>query len=248
MIRNEISSFCRVLRDKSSSVAILTAVGMSAILGFASMSVDVGSVLWVKNALQASANAAALAGAKDIGVGGTPITTATSYSSVTSSTPNLNNIAGVTTVMASGYPALKCFKVGPACTTNQTPSTSANGITVSQTATIPLFFAKIFGLSTVTVTASAAALAAGQAPPPLNVMFITDATASMGNADATCGSTKIQCAIQGFEAMLGELWPCSSSLSSCGTVTNHNVANPVDKAGLVQFPGLQSAPPTSYSC
>ena len=48
--------------------------------------------------------------------------------------------------------------------------------------------------------------------------------------------------------MLGELWPCTSNLSSCGTVTSHNVANPVDEAGLIQFPGLQSGPPSSYSC
>jgi hypothetical protein len=248
MNRDTESCFRRVLRDKSSSVAILAAVGMTALLGFASISVDVGYVLWAKNALQESTTAAALAGAKDIGVGGTPIATATSYSSVTSSPPNMNNIPGVTTVMAAGYPALQCFKIGPACTTNQTPATLANGIQVEQTATIPLFFAKILGFSSVNMTASAAALAAGQAPPPLNVIFIVDATASMGDADATCGSTKIQCAVEGFEALLGELWPCASNLTSCGAVVNHNVTKPVDEAGLLQFPGLQSAPPASFNC
>jgi hypothetical protein len=248
-VNRSIAFCCRgVLRDTRSTVAILAAFGLAALVGLASLSVDVGYILTVKSQLQASATAAALAGAKDIGVGGTPITTATLYSSVTATPPNKNNIAGITTVMASGYPALKCFSVGPACSTNQTPATSANGIQVSQTATVPLIFAKILGFDSVPVTASAVALTAGQAQPPLNVMFITDATASMGDADADCGSTKIQCAIQGFETMMGELWPCTSNLSTCGTVTNHNVANPVDEAALIQFPGLQSAPPSSYSC
>ncbi len=248
MSRNTASCFRRALSDKRSSVAILAAFGITALVGLASLSVDIGYVLAVKSQLQASSTAAALAGAKDIGVGGTPVTTATLYSSVTSSTANLNNISGVTTAMAAGYPALHCFAVGPACSTNQTPATSANGIQVSQTATVPLIFAKVLGFDSVEVTASAVALVAGQAQPPLNVMFITDATASMGAADADCGSTKIQCAIQGFETMLGELWPCTSNLTSCGTVTNHNVVNPVDEAALIQFPALQSAPPSSFSC
>jgi Flp pilus assembly protein TadG len=246
--RTTQSCFRQVLRDKRSTVAILAALGVSALVGLASLSVDVGYILTVKSQLQASSTAAALAAVKDIGVGGTPIATATLYSSVTATPANKNNIAGVTTVMAEGYPALKCFAVGPACSTNQTPATSANGIQVSQTATVPLIFAKLLGFNSVPITASAVALTAGQAQPPLNVMFITDATQSMSNADADCGSTKIQCAIQGFEVMLGELWPCTSDLSSCGTVTNHNVPNPVDQAGLIQFPGLQSAPPSSYSC
>ncbi len=238
----------RALKDRRGVAAIVGAVGIAVLMGFAAVSVDAGYVIWAQHTLQTSTTAAALAGAKDIGVGGTPIATATSYSSVTSSPPNLNNIVGVTATMAAGYPALQCFTVGPACSTNQTPATSANGILVVQTATVPLFFAKTLGFAPVKITASAVALAAGQAPPPLNVIFIVDATASMGNTNSSCGTTKLGCAIAGFEALLGELWPCTSNLGSCGTVTNHNVANPVDEAGLLQFPGLQSAPPANYNC
>ena len=233
----------RLLASKRGSVALLTGVGFVATLGFASLAVDVGYVLWAQNALQASTQAAALAGAKDIGVGGTPIATATSYSSVTGASAGKNLIAGATTVvMASGYPAVQCFKFGPACSTNQTPATASNGVQVQQIATVPLFFASLFGYSSMDITASATALSAGHSPPPLNVMFIVDATASMGNQDATCGTTKLKCAIQGFEILLSELWPCPSNLSSCGAATNNNVANPVDEAALLQFPGVQAAP------
>jgi hypothetical protein len=226
----------------------MTGLVITSLVGFAAISVDAGYVYSTWNQLQASSQAAALAGAKDIGVGGTPITTATAYSSVSGAQ---NAISGVTAVMTSGYPALQCFQSGPPCTPNQTPATSANGILVRQTATVPLFFGSIFGVRSMSVSASAVALAAGQAPPPLNVMFIVDATFSMGGSDAVCGLTKIKCAVAGFKILLGELMPCVYSnnnlAASCGAATNHNVANPLDEAGLIQFPGVQSDP-TGGSC
>jgi Flp pilus assembly protein TadG len=242
MNRATKTCFRRLFRDRNGSVALMVVIQITALMGFAAISVDAGQLYLAWNQLQSSSDAAALAGAKDIGVGGTPITTATAYSSVNGSLPNKNNITGVTTVMVAGYPALQCFKAGPACSSNQTPPTSANGIQVRQTATVPLLFARILGFSSINITASAAALAAGQSPPLLNVMFIVDATSSMGNIDATCGATRINCAVQGFETLLGELWPCQQNLTSCGTVTGHNVANPVDEGALLQFPGVQTAP------
>ena len=83
-----------------------------------------------------------------------------------------------------------CFTDGGTCTTNQTPATSqyaANGIQVQEQATVPLFFGKIFGMSSVQISARAVALAAGGVPHPLNVVFIVDTTGSMGNNDPAAG-------------------------------------------------------------
>jgi len=230
---------------------MLVGVSMTAFLGFAAVSVDAGYLYTVWGQLQNSTQAAALAGAGDIGMGGSPIATAIQYSSVSATPPNRNPISGVTTAMAAGYPALQCFKGagdrGLACNTNHSPATSANGILVQQTATVPLFFGRIFGVSSVTVTASAVALAAGRSPGPLNVMFVLDTTASMGSNDSSCGTTRLNCAIEGFKILLGKLWPCKYDLASCGPVTNHNVADPVDKAGLIAFPGVKAAP-TGANC
>src|SRR5271169_6138841 len=133
MKREARSSFRQVVADKSGAVAILVAAGIFALVGFAAISVDVAYLFYAQRALQASANAAAMAGARDIGVGGTPIATATLYSSVTASPANKNNDPGLTVTWASGYPQLKCFShIGSTCTTNQTPATSANGIEVRQ--------------------------------------------------------------------------------------------------------------------
>jgi hypothetical protein len=49
---------------------------------------------------------------------------------------------------------------------------------------------------------------------------------------------------------LSGLWPCSSSLANCGAVVNGNVANPVDRVGLIVFPPLTNAAqiPHEYQC
>ncbi len=150
--------------------------------------------------------------------------------------------------MAAGYPKLWCFNTGGVCTTNQTPATSANGILVQQQATVPLYFGRIFGISSVQISASAVALAAGGVPQPLNVAFILDTTSSMGQAPSgpaakACSgfSTSIECAADGVQILLGELWPCASNLASCGAATNGNVANPVDETALFVFPPVTNA-------
>jgi hypothetical protein len=226
------------LSNRRGSVALLTGVSITMVIALAAISVDVGFAYTSWNKLNASAQAAAIAGARDIGVGGTPISTATAYGSLIG---GKNVISGLTNVaMAAGYPALACYSGavtrGLACSTNQTPATAANGIQVKETASVPLFFGRMFGVPSISISASAAALAAGQAPPPLNVMFIVDATASMGSNDPVCGLTRLGCAISGFKTLLGELWPCAYGLSSCGTAT------PVDEAALLQFPGVQTLP------
>ena len=56
--------------------------------------------------------------------------------------------------------------------------------------------------------------------------------------------TKLDCAKAGIRALLGTLYPCDLSLVSCGSVVSGNdVANPLDRVGLMVFPGLNS--PTS---
>jgi Flp pilus assembly protein TadG len=241
-MNREIKLFRRVLGDESGAAVILIATGIFALVGFGALSVDVGYLYSAQRELQASANAAALAAARDIGVGGTPLTTATSYSSVTG-----NKNANPNLTLASITPTLFCFQKGGACTTNQTPATSANGIQVQEQATVPLFFGRIFGMSSVQISATAVALAAGGVPHPLNVVFVIDTTGSMGTYDPSCSATRIDCVRNGVKTLLGELWPCASNLVSCGTVTNGNVGNPVDKAALLQFPGVESIP-ANYNC
>ncbi len=245
MIRHGISCFRKVLRNENGAVAILAAVALPVLAGFGALGVDAAFVFSAQRALQASTDAAALAGAQVIGTGGTAVTEATTYSA----TGSLNGNANLTNVTATA--TLKCYtSIGLACSTNQTPSCAvasancagtngANGIQVVQTAQVPTFFARILGINTVNIAATASASMRGGVPTPLNVAIIIDTTASMGDAPTgpaatACSgySTAIACAVDGAQILLGELWPWQAGATS-GT--------PVDEAALFVFPPVTNA-------
>jgi Flp pilus assembly protein TadG len=239
------SPFGNVLKNESGAAAILAAVAIPVLFGLAALSVDVGYVYHAQRVLQASTDAAALAGAQVIGTGGTPVTEATTYSA----NGSLNASTSFTNVTVAA--TLKCYtSVGLACSTNQTPScasanancsgtSGANGIEVVQTAAVPTFFARIFGIDTVNIAATASASMRGGVPTPLNVALIVDTTGSMGQAPTgpaatACSgySTAIACAVDGAQTLLAELWPWQAGATS-GT--------PVDEVALFVFPPVTNA-------
>jgi Flp pilus assembly protein TadG len=259
-MKRDMKSFFRGLRgDQSGVVIILAALTMTSIVGFTGFAVDVGNVYYARSKLQAATDAAALAGAQNINVGsgGTAISTATSYSAVAG---QLNASSKLPATMASGYPVLKCLtSTGVSCTGPD----SANAIEVKQQATVPLYFGEVLGLSAwqISTTSLAGVKGGSTATQTLDVMIVLDTTASMNNADTSCtiaGATAEDCALAGIRNLLSYnagppisgLWPCSPGLTSCGAVVSGNVANPVDRVGLVVFPPLTNAAqiPHEYQC
>jgi Flp pilus assembly protein TadG len=254
MTRDANSLFRRLQRDERGAVAVIVAAAIIVLVGFGALVVDVSYFFYAQRIVQATANAAALAGAQGIGNGGTPLTTATTYSAVAS---NKNAVSNLTVAMKTGYPQLYCASTwatnaGVACSTNQTPScatsmagcvgtSGANLIVVSETANAPTFFGRIFGINSITVAATATASAAGNAPTPNNVAVVLDTTASMGSAPpagssaaAACGRgvTAIQCATSGVQTLLGELWPWQAGATSGPSV---------DQVALFTYPPVTNA-------
>jgi Flp pilus assembly protein TadG len=209
------------------------------LLAAAALVVDMGGLYYSYQDLQDATQAAALAGAQAL-PNSTATTIATNYSAVTgglNARPNLLNVT-----MVSGYPLLECLtSTGVPCSA----PANANAIVVKEQATVRTYFAKVFGVSSLTITSTATASAPGPggANGPFNVMIVVDTTYSMTNmdTDSNCSTTRINCALAGVQTLLGTLWPCASKLTSCGTVTNGNVPNPIDEVGLMVFPGLTSA-------
>ena len=247
--------FLQLVRDdRSGAVAVLVALMLSALVGFGALVVDLGYLFMAEIALQAATNAAALAGAQGIGTGGTPITTATNYSAVAG---DKNALSGLNVAMANGFPQLLCLSnwassSGVGCTTNQTPATSANVIEVEQTASVPVFFAALWGFKPWSISATAIASAKGGVPQPLNVAFVLDTTASMGQAPQggaknPCNGfpTAIACALTGFQTLLGELWPCLQGQSCTG-----GAATPEDEVAMFVFPPVTNATEAAvdYAC
>src|SRR5271169_3905720 len=115
MNRDGNSFFRRVLRNESGAVAILAAFALPVLVGVGALSVDAGYVFYAQRALQASTDAAALAGAQVIGTDGNALTAATTYGA----TGSLN--ANAHLANATITPTFKCFtSIKLACSTNQT--------------------------------------------------------------------------------------------------------------------------------
>jgi Flp pilus assembly protein TadG len=223
-------------QDQQGVTAITVALMATALLGTAGFALDLGHLELVKQQLQSSADAAALAGGYNI-PSNTAIATATAYSAAASDKNAFGG--GVTVTMVSGYPVLKCLtSTGVTCEGTEL-SGGANAIQVSEQAVVPTWFAQVFGINAFTAEATATASAKGGASgsQPMNVMIVLDTTASMTmNHDNSCGlgsnSTSEQCALAGVRTLMEDLNPAT------------------DYVGIMVFPGVQNATDAAndYTC
>lgn len=223
----------------------IVTVMLVVLLAMTGFVVDVGRCLGARRALQASTDAAALAGGSAL-LAGNAVAVATQYSSVSGNLNASSTLSGVT--MVSGYPTILCLTTltaqGLACAS---PS-NGNAIQVKQQIVFPLTLLRLLGFTSITLGAKATASATGAFRQPYNVAIIVDSTTSMNStdSDSNCNSTRISCALAGVQILLQNLSPCAASLTTCGTATNGNVTNPIDEVALYTFPGLSASSQTQY--
>jgi Flp pilus assembly protein TadG len=199
MIRRSKLFCARLGADQRGAMTILMAACAVAFLGFGAIVVDLASVFHAKRSLQASTDAAALAGAQNLSSTGSPtlaVSTATTYSAGSgdkNADPNLSVTATPATVNCTGL-------TGSTCTAT---TTNPNGIKVTQSTTVPLYFAPILGIDTASISTTAYALQSGGKAVNTDVVIILDTTASMNNTDSSCsGNTRLNCAFSGIKTML----------------------------------------------
>jgi len=261
----------RLYHEQEGQAVFLVAAVMVFLLGMAALSIDIGFALHAQRELQASADAAATAGALDLS---NNLSASTAYQTAYCASGVDNNgftssgngslvcpngksygqnvsgdLPGVTMVSDSTatYPVAACLSqlttLGLAC--NNTAG--ANALAVEEQVTVSTFFGKIFGVNSITLKAQSLAAMKGGTPSPANIEILLDTTPSMLNSDPTCtvpgisNPTREDCAKGGVRTLLNQLAPCAAGLSSCGTVTNGNVANAVTEVAVLTFPGLYSS-------
>ena len=249
MITSSKRRIAELARDQRGQVLPVMALMLVALLAMTAVVVDLGHALFAYRELQAASDAAALAGAGTLPSALAP-TVATTYSAVPGGLNAHSNLIGVT--MVPGYPQLRCLATlqaqGEACVS----PVNANAVTVKQQVTIPMYFTRVFGRSSMTLTAISTAAMGGAKPKPFNVLIVLDSTASMNDFDSnsSCAATRISCALQGVQILLATLSPCGSGLTTCGSVANGNVNNAVDTVSLMTFPGVASTADaqSDYNC
>jgi Flp pilus assembly protein TadG len=122
----------RLRRQEGGQALVMVVIGMLAIIGMAAFVIDVGSWYQVERQAQAAADAGATAAATDLP--SNPSMAATDAQAYVN-----KNISGATTTTVTPY------------------NSDSNQVQVTVTKSAPTFFAKIFGINSVTVTKSAVA-------------------------------------------------------------------------------------------
>jgi hypothetical protein len=211
-------------------------------IGASGLSVDLGHAYVCHRELQASTDAAALAGAQELASPSATVASVDAAVSGYSSVPGgLNANANLQETASSVSTTLECLGTiaaeGVSCSGSPT---GANAIQVQQTATIPTFVIRalsVFGVKAaqaLNIGAVATAAMKGSVSP-YNVAVVLDATYSMNDndSDANCGNTRIHCALQGVQSLLQGLSPCTASSTSAD-------CTPFDLVSLFTFPNAQA--------
>jgi hypothetical protein len=182
-------------RGEEGQAVLIAVFFMALLLGLCALTIDVGHAYLTQRHLQASADAAALAGAQVLPDVTQAKAVATSYG------PNGKNVPGDASAIQLDL-STKCLASAPGCS-------PANALVVHASAQVPLTFGGLFGIKTFTVHASATACSPCAAKP-LDVMLVLDRTGSMctdssGAADPAC--TDMNNARDGMRTFLGLLDP-----------------------------------------
>jgi len=160
-------------------VLVLVILFLVVLLGMAAMVVDVGYAYYAHRSLQASADAAALAGAQELPDGSKATQVARQYGGEPGQKNYRDNLPNVTTHVTT-----KCIASVPGCD-------PVNAIVVTEKAArVPTIFAKVLGIDNFSVSVKSTACSPCGVKP-LDIMLVLDRTGSMcqdhwGNSDPNC--------------------------------------------------------------
>ena len=205
------SKLLRRTRGETGQVLVLFAVALVVLFGMAGLVIDIGYAFYAKRSMQASADAAALAGAGMLPNPAMATSAAMTYGGAAGAKNENGNVPGVNTNVAT-----KCAPVAPC--------NPINAITVTQTSNVPTKFARLLGIDSFHISVKSTACSpCGMRP--LDIMLVLDRTGSMcqtssGSSDPSC--TDLNNAKQGLRDFIAFMDPT------------------MDKIGLTVFPPAQS--------
>src|SRR5579883_1565050 len=148
------------MHDEGGQVLVLTVLGMIALLGMSTITIDLGVAMAQRRSAQSIADAAALAGAVDL-----PGVTQANAQAVTDATTAANN--NLTSTGISG--ATVTVHSPPTNSSSHNGDTSSVEVTI--TANAPTFFAGVLGFGPFGIKAHAVATGAGSlGTPPIVIL------------------------------------------------------------------------------
>ncbi len=214
----------RLLTEEGAQAAVVAIISASVMMALAGASVETGHIYYAYQQLQASTNAAALAGAEampDTDQATTNVTLYSSESGKLNANPMLKSVTATPTFLCLNTVS---NSLDIACSTSNGSSGGYNALSVKQTAKLNLWFGGLFGVRSLNLVSEATASMRGGTDTPWNIAVVLDTTESMNGQDsgAQCSGTQITCALQGIQMLLSDLYPCAlgatctSSIGLCG--------------------------------
>lgn len=183
----------RSRNDERGQVLVLFVVALVVLFGCAALVLDVGRAYIVKRHLQASADAAATAGAIELPNEAAAVAFAENYSGRDGAKNDSDKLPPVSTMVTA-----KCLSTDPCH--------PVNALVVQQTTVLPTIFARILGIDSFTIKAKATAIMGEGIPTPAHIIIVFDRTNSM-NQSCTAGSSKVVCVRDGVKAFLEGMNP-----------------------------------------
>ena len=243
MKRFGIPSMRRFLKSQRGQSAVVVMITASTMMALSAASVETGHVYFAYQQLVASTNSAVLAGAQAM-----PNTTLASQNVAKYSAQSNGMNASPWLQNAAATPAFLCLNtvsnsLNVACQTASGGTGGYNSLSVTQTATIPLWFGGLIGMKKMNVSYTAKAAVAGGQNSPWNIAIIQDTTSSMNTSDGgdQCNGTRITCSLLGIQALLNDLYPCGLG-QNCTSSTTY-----VDSVSLFVFTAVTGATASKYS-
>jgi Flp pilus assembly protein TadG len=245
----------RALSDQHGQVLPWVAFMLVLFLGMSAFVLDVGHAFYCKRELQAATDAAALAGAQSL-KNSSPTAVVAAFSAENSGQNTYGNLPNVS--ITPGWPKYACLSsvTKAACVATKDASgnsITANAIQVQEQVNVPTFFARVFGISQLAISATSTAAIVGAKNQIANLAIVLDTTASMQTVDSNCSSSggsaeRVVCAEQGVQVLLQDMSPCNTALG-CGTVTNGIATNALDQVAIFTFPNVTvGSAQDDYNC
>jgi len=235
MKRLRVAFLRRFLSNRQGQSSVVLMITAATMMSLAAASIEAGHVYYAYEKLVASTNASVMAGAEAM-----PNTTLaqTYVAQYSSQTGGLNANAMLTNATATA--AFLCLgtvsnSLNVPCQTSTGGSGGYNALSVTQSATVPLWFGGLVGMKQMNMSYTAKAAMAGGQNEPWNIAVIVDTTSSMNDADSggQCSGSRLTCAKLGVQALLNDLYPCALGQ----TCTNSGVKY-VDSVSLFVFPAV----------
>jgi Flp pilus assembly protein TadG len=206
------------MREERGQVIVFVVLAFVILIGMIGITIDIGYAYKTQRDLQSAADAAALAGAQELPDATAATTMATQYGASSTGGNKITKVPVTESITTS------CVTSIPGCN-------PVNTVAVNETADVPTFFAKVFGLSSFKVHVKATACSPCGSKP-VDVMLVLDRTGSMcqdslGRADPAC--TDLNNARAGIKSFLSNFdpkiaWVGLAVLPPATTVSNRCAA------------------------